>query len=229
MTRTDIAERLTCGLGGWFQVLAAQNLHQQAGEESARLMALQILNAQNAYRPQASQKPVNWGATKKRVDIALLGTSASAEGWYGAFELKWAAVESDPHQIRLTIVQDVTRLAFTKTTNMCANILLLGGTSDAITKLFDTPHTGAVDREGRRVCFNKLLSRQLLNGDGQLLPSELLNRFPGYGERVPLETFASWDGHLKASLLSSCDVRMAGGSVGTVFAWQCKRTRGTAS
>ncbi len=192
-------------------------------------MALQILNAQNAYRPQTSQKPVNWGATKKRVDIALLGTSASAKGWYGAFELKWAAVESDPHQIRQSIVQDVTRLAFTKTTNMCANILLLGGTSDAIAKLFDTSHPGAVEREGRRVSFNKLLSRQSPNSDGQLLPSELLSHFPNYGERVPPETFANWEGRLKASLLSSCDVRMAGGSVGTVFAWQCNRTRGTAS
>jgi hypothetical protein len=229
MTRTDIAERLTCGLGGWFQVLAAQNLHEQAGEESARVMALQILNAQNAYRPQTSQKPVNWGATKKRVDIALLGTSAGAAGWYGAFELKWAAVESDPRQIRQSIVQDVTRLAFTRTTNMCANILLLGGTSNAIGKLFNTPHPDAVDREGRRVSFNKLLSRQSANSDGQLLPGELQSHFPSFGERVPPETFADWDGRLKASLLSTCDVRMGGRLVGTVFAWQCKRTRGTAN
>ena len=205
MNRTEIAERVTCGLGGWLQMLAAQNLHPQAGEDSARVVALQILNAQNAYSPNASAKPPNWGHTKKRIDIALKGTSKKAAGWYGAFELKWAAESSDPHQIRQTIVQDVVRLSFVETTNMCARILIVGGTAIALNALFDTKHDKAKDRESRRAAFVKLLRRQGQQ-PGVLLYTELNDQFPQHGKRIPKDVSCDWQGRLKAELLASCDV-----------------------
>lgn len=206
-------------------MLAAQNLHSQAGEDAARVVALQILNAQNAYRPTVSAKPTNWGNTKKRIDIALMGTSQQAAGWYGAFELKWAAESSDPHQIRQTIVQDATRLAFVHTANMCARILIIGGTADALTSLFDTPHPNAQDREDRRISFGNLLRRQGQQ-PGSLLHNALVAKFPDHGTRVPVDVFQEWNGRLKAKLLSSSIVSRGADTVGRIFAWQCLRTRG---
>ena len=228
MHRQEIVDRLVFGMGGWLQMLASQNLEDQVGEDAARVIAIQILNAQNAFRPKTSAKPVNWPEnTKKRVDIALKGATAGTEGWYGAFELKWPKFESDPHQIRATIVEDATRVSFVTTTNMCANVVVIGGADHAIGKLFDQPHTGAPNREQRRVAFNQLFSRDILNPDGVLHHATLNAEFPTFGGRVPEEVFRNWDGRLKTDLLAACEVKRGQKIVGRVFAWQCKRTRGT--
>lgn len=91
MTRPEFAERISSGLAGWLQQLAAQNLEQQVGEDAARVELVRMISAQQAYVPDTSLRPTNWpSTTKKRIDIAVLGRQKLAEGgWYGAIELKW--------------------------------------------------------------------------------------------------------------------------------------------
>ncbi len=88
MTRGDLAFDVAAGLSGWLQLQIVQRLGGLSGEDSARLVVAQIVNAQGRYEPATSQLPPNWGSTKKRVDIALKGRSAGAETWYGAVEIK---------------------------------------------------------------------------------------------------------------------------------------------
>ena len=226
MTREQISQRLVFGLGGWLQMLACQGLHHQAGEDAARVTALQTLNAQNAYRPETSAKPTNWGTTKKRVDIALRGTSSEAQGWYGVFELKWAALECDHHAMRPVIIEDVARAAFVTTTNMRANVLVVGGIQQAMDKLFDGNHR-KLEKEQRRNAFRSFLSRDINNPNGVIHNSELLAHFPSFGSRIPEAVFNNFNGRLKTTLLAACYVMLGPEKVGSVYAWQCKRTRGS--
>ena len=205
-------------------MLAAQNLESQAGEDAARVIALQILNAQNAYRPLKSQKPTNWGNTRYRIDIALKGTSTTTTGWYGAFELKWVVTNSDINDVRSKIVQDVTRLSFVTTTNMCARVLVLGGTAEAFIKLFETTHPESPGREQRRQAFARLL---VLGSAGRLEHAELIAHFANHASRVPENVTSNWDGILKTEFLSACAVCRGADVVGHVVAWQCLRTRGS--
>jgi len=96
MSRTAFAERIAAGLGGWFQQLAAQNLEHQVGEDAARVELVRMISAQRSYIPETAQRPTNWPAdTKKRIDVAVLGKRAGAQGWYGAIELKWPGYSFD--------------------------------------------------------------------------------------------------------------------------------------
>ena len=217
---------LAAGLSGWLQLQTVQRLGDSSGEDSARLIATQIVNAQGRYAPAVSALPNNWGSTKKRVDMALRGRSDSATGWYGAIEIKWPGTSFDPHLLRLDIVQDAVRLGFIETGNDNARFLLLGGSTDAMSKLFDKPHPRAEQRESRRIAFNDLLSRDLKDPTGECSFSVWSREFPGAGERVPDSVFASFNGKIKAELLAVEKATTQGKARGTVYVWQCSRTRG---
>ena len=74
MTRIELAERISAGLAGWLQQLAAQNLENQVGEDAARVEVVRMISAQRAFVPDTALRPTNWPAgTRKRLDIAVLG------------------------------------------------------------------------------------------------------------------------------------------------------------
>ncbi|HEY9153867.1 MAG TPA: hypothetical protein VIM69_01980 [Opitutaceae bacterium] len=226
--RKLLAEKLSGGLSGWFQNLAAQNLHSETGEDSARVVAVQILNAQNRYKVEASTLPQNWGVSKRRIDVAIKGRSQDAQGWYGAVELKWITGDSDWHQIRLQIIQDIVRLGFVETSNLCANFLVIGGTRECLYSLFDEAHPHSPEREQRRVLFDRLLYRDINHPTSHLLHTELEHCFLKFEERVPEAVFDGFDGRLKAELLARNVAYIGQTEVGSVCIWQCKRTRGSA-
>ena len=144
MERQQLAARISAGLAGWFQQLAAQDLETEVGEDAAKLELVRMIGAQRSFVPVTSKRPRNWpDTTKKRIDIAILGRRDGAEGWYGAIEVKWPAGQYDVGACRKAIVQDCIRMAFTETANMNAKFVVLGGTTDALEALFDTEHPRA--------------------------------------------------------------------------------------
>jgi len=227
LSRLDLASDLAAGLSGWFQLQVVQKLGNLSGEDAARLVAAQIVNAQGCYEPATSQLPKNWGATKKRIDIALKARSKGAQTWYGAVEIKWPGAAFDPHQVRLQAVQDAVRLAFIRTSLLNAHFLLLGGTSESLTLLFDTQHPQANDRESRRQAFAALFSRDLGQPKGEATYGIWSQEFPEAGSRVPSTVFSGFNGKLKTQLLASSEARVGGVVRGSVYVWQCNRTKGT--
>lgn len=169
MNRTEFAERITAGLGGWFQQLAAQNLEQQIGEDAARVELVRMISALRAFVPETAVRPTNWPThTKKRIDIAVLGRRTNAAGWYGAIELKWPGESIAVAATRQAIVEDAVRVAFSRTSNLCANFVVLGGTSAALASLFDTPHPHSSQQEQQRLAFSSLFERTTLKAAGTL-------------------------------------------------------------
>jgi hypothetical protein len=59
MTRTEFAERISSGLAGWLQQLAAQNLEDQVGEDAARDELVRMISAQRSFVPDTSLRPKN--------------------------------------------------------------------------------------------------------------------------------------------------------------------------
>lgn len=227
MNRSDLAKHLAAGLAGWHQLQTVQNLGKLSGEDTARSLAAQIINAQGRFAPATSKLPNNWGTTKKRIDVALLGRSANAVIWYGALEIKWPGESFDAHQVRELIVQDAMRLAFVETSITNAKLLIVGGNSAAITKLFDTPHPTSLAADDRRKAFNDLLSRDLASPNRNLTHAIWSNQFPQAGDRTPETVFNDFNGKLKTELLAYEEAKIGGKPVGAVFIWQCFRTRGT--
>lgn len=169
MDRTPFAERLTSGLAGWFQQLAAQDLHLQVGEDAARVELVRMISAQRAFVPETSRRPLNWPTSdKRRIDVAVLGRRSGAAGWYGAIELKWPGSSNDVAALRLDMVQDAIRVAFSDTQNMNARFFMLGGSETAIHRVFDKPHRGAPIPEAQRFAFSEVFSRSLLEPKGKL-------------------------------------------------------------
>jgi hypothetical protein len=121
------------------------------------------------------------------------------------------------------------RLAFISTGNLNAHLLVVGGSTSAIQKLFDTTHPDAPDRESRRIAFNQLLQRQPPNVKGRLTAARREAQFLGAGGRIPDTVLGGFDGQLKCQLLSADYSTIAGTRQGAVFVWQCNRTRGTAT
>jgi hypothetical protein len=223
MTRTEFAERISSGLAGWLQQLAAQNLESQVGEDAARVEVVRMISAQRAFVPDTSIRPPNWPAeTKKRLDIAVLGRREGAEGWYGAIELKWPGQEFDVAATRQRIVEDVARVAFAQTANLCANFLILGGTTQALGKLFDKQHT-LTKREVQRTNFIALLSRNLSSPSGKLGNQQLNETFPDFGDRVPQTVFNGWTRRLGTELVAVATASVGSSVKGSVFVWQCKK------
>lgn len=224
MNRQEFAVRISSGLAGWFQQLAAQGLEEQVGEDAARVELVRMISAQRAYVPDTSQRPTNWPAdTKKRIDIAVLGRRTNAIGWYGAIELKWPVTEMDVKQVRHAIVEDAVRVAFAKTANLCANFLIVGGTKKALSKLFDKEHLTAKQSEQQRRHFNALFRRVESQPNG-FLSNILLNKhFPDFGDRVPQLTFGGWSRRIRTDLIAVAPSTIGTDITGFVFVWQCKR------
>jgi hypothetical protein len=223
MTRLDFAERISSGLAGWLQQLAAQNLEDQVGEDAARVEVVRMISAQRAFVPDTSLRPTNWPIeTRKRLDIAVLGRRPSATGWYGAIELKWPGQEFDVAATRQRIIEDVVRVAFAQTSNMGANFLILGGTTYALTKLFDHAHK-VVAKETQRTRFSMLLKRELVNPSGYLPNNELNASFPDFGDRVPQTVFNGWERRLRTELVAVASANVGTVAKGHVYVWQCKK------
>jgi len=169
-----------------------------AGEDSARVATLQILNAQNRYAPLTSQRPVNWPSNSKlRIDVALKGASSKAKDWCGAIEIKWPG-RIAVRKTRSEIVEDVARLAFVKTTNHRINLLLMGGTAESMRKLFDKSHKKQ-ELEAQRQSFSRLLPRSI-GTVGYLTRAELAMCFPSFGSRIPSSVLGDFKGRIKAEL-----------------------------
>jgi len=198
-----------------------------SGEDSARFIVSQIVNAQGRYAPATSQLPKNWGATKKRVDVALKARAQGAQTWYGAVEIKWPGGAFDPHQVRLQAVQDAMRLTFIQTNSLNANFLIIGGSETAIHELFDKQHPNAAERESRRQAFTALFSRDSQNPKGEANHGTWSVEFAEAGARLPQTVFGSFNGKLKAELLSGVDATIEGKPVGRAYVWQCNRTGGS--
>jgi hypothetical protein len=224
MTRTAFAERIAAGLGGWFQQLAAQNLEHQVGEDAARVELVRMISAQRSYIPETAQRPPNWPTdTKKRIDIAVLGKKSGAQGWYGAIELKWPGYSFDVGATRKLVVEDAVRVAFARTNNLCANFVVLGGSTSSLEKLFDKQHTTSTSKEAKRTAFCSLFSRDLASPQGVLSNAELNNKFPDFGDRVPQTVFNGWSRRLKTTLLTVVQAKVGTNVAGAVYVWQIQR------
>lgn len=224
MTRTDFAEKIAAGLGGWFQQLAAQNLEHQVGEDASRVELVRMISAQRAFIPETGQRPPNWPQnTKKRIDVAVLGRRVGSKGWYGAIELKWPGESVDVASTRQHIVEDAVRVAFAQTSNLGANFLVLGGTSAALGGLFDTAHPHAQDKEQQRTEFNNLFHRDPADPEGVLRNAVLNAHFPDFGDRIPQTVFNGWSRRLKVELITSAKAMVGEAEKGVVYVWQCKK------
>lgn len=224
MNRVEFANKVSAGLGGWFQQLAAQDLERLVGEDAARVELLRMISAQRKYVPDTSARPPNWpSSSKKRIDIAVLGKSYKAKGWYGAIELKWPGKSFDVGSTRQNIVEDAVRVAFATTTNMIANFVILGGTTKALEKIFDTPHKKQTSLERQRRAFSLLFSRNLSDPTKSITNKDLALFFANYQARVPRSTFGTWNRRLKTELISVSHASIGTASKGSVYVWQCKR------
>ena len=224
MNRKEFAERISAGLAGWLQQLAAQDLEGYVGEDAARVELVRMIGAQKTFVPATSKRPTNWPkSTKRRIDIAVLGKSADAKGWYGAIELKWPGVSINVRETRHQIVEDAIRVAFSTTANLSANFLVLGGTATTIANLFDTAHPQSQEAEDQRVDFNRLFSRDLQNPNAQLSNADLNLYFPDFGERVPQAAFGNWNRRFATTLIAVSISRVGSADKGLVYVWQCKK------
>jgi hypothetical protein len=224
MNRTEFAERISSGLGGWFQQFCAQDLQDQIGEDAARVEIVRMISALRAFIPDTGIRPTNWPLqTKKRVDIAVLGRKQGAKGWYGAIELKWPGKSVDVEKTRHAIIEDAVRVSFCKTGNLCANFMVLGGTSEALQQLFDKSHPQAPEKEAQRIAFSNLFSREVTNPIKEIINSELNTLFPDFGDRVPQEAFNGWRRRFKTELIASVNASVGANIKGKVFVWQCRK------
>ena len=224
--RKHLAQQIASGLAGWHQLHAAQNLTGLRGEDSARFIIAQIVNAHGRYKVQTSQRPSNWPTNSKlRMDIRLLGTSAGAAGWYGAVEAKWPGASFAVDPIRLALVQDVVRLITVTTQNLNARLLVLGGSDDAIGRIFDKPHPRAPKSEQMRAVIDALLPRTAGNTQSTKF-SDVLAAFAQAEDRIPPSLRPACHGRVRVTCLSAEKAVMAGQTVGHVFVWQCSKSGG---
>ena len=227
-TRQHLAQDIADGLAGWYQLHYVQKLGGLSGEDSARFIVAQIVNAQGQYLPATSQLPTNWGATKRRIDIALKARRQEANKWYGAIEIKWPGDHFDADQARLSIVQDATRLAFVEAANLNAKFLIVGGSDAALRHLFDDAHPRSPDAEARRKQFNKCFKRTAHSKVASFSYAALEEHFPEGSDRVPANVFGAFNGKLRILLLATAVAYAGGGEAGRVYVWQCNRLRGAA-
>ncbi len=224
MTRREFAERIAASLAGWFQQLAAQQLDTQVGEDAARVELVRTISALRQYVPETSQLPTNWPqGTKKRIDIAVMGRSENAAGWYGVLELKWPGKNFDPAATRQRIVEDAVRVVFTDTANLNARFVVLGGTTASLKLLFDRRHPSAQKKEDQRTAFGELFSRDTNQATGRLTNQRLNQHFPDFGDRVPQTVFNGWARRLQTDLVATASSDIGDTEHGRVFVWQCSQ------
>ena len=192
--------------------------------DAARVELVRMISAQRAFMPQTSKRPTNWPANdKRRIDVAVLGRSDGAVGWYGTIELKWPGTKNDVAALRLDIVQDAIRVAFSDTANMNARFFVLGGSEVALHRLFETPHPFAAEKEAQRGALNSLFSRNPAARIGRLSNADLLASFPAALGRVDATVTAGWTRRFATELLATTDARIGNAVRGHVYIWQCKK------
>ena len=224
MTRIEFAERIAAGLSGWFQQLAAQELDSQVGEDAARVELVRTISSLRQYVPETSKRPTNWPkGTRKRIDIAVMGRSETATGWYGAIELKWPGKNFDVATTRQKIVEDAVRIIFADTANLNARFVVLGGTKESLDVLFDKNHPAAQGKEDQRIAFCDLFSRDTANATGRLTNDLLNTHFPDFGDRVPQTVFNGWSRRLQTQLVATASSDIGAAEKGRVYVWQCSR------
>lgn len=221
MHRTEFAERLVSGLSGWFQQLAAQELHLQVGEDAARVELVRMISAQRAFIPETSKRPLGWPS--REIDVAVLGRRTGAGGWYGAIELKWPGTANAVSAVRQDIVQDALRVAFSPTSNMNAKFVIVGGSAPAMDRLFDQAHPQSATAESQRVKFVQLFSRNLASPDRQLTNKALLSAFPAALGRIHPNVTNGWKRRFATSLVAMAEARVGTAVKGQAFVWQCAK------
>lgn len=222
--RKVLAERIAGGLAGWQQLQAAQGLLGLEGEDTAQSIIAQIINADGRYVVQVSQRPTNWPTSSKlRMDISLTGTSTGATGWYGGIEVKWPGESVALDGVREAVVQDACRLLAIDTQGLNAKFLVLGGSEQVLTRLFDTPHPRAADSEAKRAAFQSLFARTSgTSGSAKL--EDLKAVFADAEKRVPSSLTPVTKGRVKCYCLASADAEFAGHTYGRVYVWQIQKT-----
>lgn len=224
--RKKLAQQIASGLAGWYQLQAAQNLSGLGGEDSARFVLAQVVNAQQRYQVQTSQRPTNWpDSSKLRMDIQLIGTSAGAAGWYGAVEVKWPGSSFAADQVRLALVQDAVRLLSVATQNLNARLLVLGGSKDALHKLFEKTHPNAPASEQKRTMLGTLLPRTVGTTASEKF-SDVIATFSDAESRVPQTIRPVCQHRIRTTCLAAADSKLADEIVGHVYVWQCGKTGG---
>lgn len=224
MDRKAFADRISASLSGWFQQLAAQEIHLEVGEDAVRVELVRTIGAQNAFSPKTSQRPLNWPKNdKRRVDIAILGRSNGSRGWYGVIEVKWPGTSNDVECLRRDIVQDAIRAAFSETGNLNARFLVLGGSAAALGRIFDKPHRTSKRAEAQRLAFCELFSRDRTACEGFLSHSSLQKNFPSAFDRIDASVTAGWTRRLATQLLSVSEAKVGEDVKGRVLVWQCRK------
>jgi hypothetical protein len=225
MKRDELAQRIAGGLAGWLQQIAAQNYQDMHGEDTAQFVAAQIISAQHRWEVRLSEKVPGWGSSAKaRIDVGLLPWKDEAKTWYGAIEIKWPGSAMDVDATRESIVQDIARVISVKTANLKAAFLVLGGSAEALSLLFDKPHPQAAASEAHRMALGRLLSREPTAPKGTLSSADLSAEFPTHASRVP--SGLTVHHALDTELVGSARAELCGKSVGATYVWQCSLRRG---
>lgn len=222
--RKDVASRIAAGLAGWYQLQGAQRLSGLEGEDTARTVISQIVNAQGRFLVRVSQRPNNWPDNNpSRMDLSLIGTSANATGWYGAIEVKWPGASFAADNVRDAIIEDVCRLASAETQALNARFMILGGARSSLNKLFDDPHPRAERSEAKRRTLDNFLARRAGAESSIRLP-DLLEVYPNAESRVPMEVRPITLNRIKTRVLAHADACIGEEIIGSVYVWQVMKT-----
>jgi hypothetical protein len=222
--RAKLADRLASGLAGWLQTKACEDVEHAIGEDAARFVCAEIINAQHRFRAALSEKPSNWDAkSKERLDIKLLGAraKANAKTAYGFIELKWPILETtDWKGTRRMIVEDAVRVLSATTANLNASFMILGVIGKVEDRLFDKTHKKP-DLEDSRQRFAKLFVRAT-GSTGSLSLAELQATFPSHSNRVPM-TQSPVTSKITAKLLAQASAVVGSTNAGKVYVWQINK------
>ena len=222
--RLLLAQEIAGGLSGWYQMQISQRLEDLSGEDSAQLVIAQIINAQQDFRPKASQPFKGHEESQKRMDIALVGRSKDTS-LYGAIEVKWANQSSNAANLRLSLIQDILRLSVVPTHSLGANFLVFGGKKEKIESMFNEEGRDFHKTRESRQIFNRLLAREVL-GDGKAKVSDITKEYPTSTSRLPSATSLGSDKTIITRLLAKAGSEIGDQVRGQVYVWQCQWGRG---
>lgn len=221
--RKELAQRIAEGLAGWFQLQGALSLETLPGEDSARFVASQIVQASGRYSVRTSRRPNNWPKNdKRRMDVAILGVSEGATGWYGVIEAKWPGSNFAVMATRLAIVQDCIRLASTATANLNGRLLVIGGSDASIEKLFVKAHNKQ-NLEAARCFFDTLLPRTV-GSTAKAKRTDFTLHFPQYLARVPYTAAPS--NAVTTECLAAVTANRNSSPLGHVYVWSISKASG---
>jgi hypothetical protein len=221
--RKKLAESISSGLAGWFQLQIAQELGNLSGEDSAQLVIAQIINAQQNFRPMASHPMAGHESSQKRVDISLVSRNGG-KSEYGAVEVKWIGKTANATSARENILRDALRLAIIKSVGIKANFLVVGIVTEKINLVFSKETKNVAKTQVARSVFSDLFPTK--NGPGAKKSiSEIEAAYPNSLATLP-NTHGYHDGsQLKLHLLSQSDTAVGNSVHATVYVWLCQQVR----